>query len=344
MQAKLWKKSPQVQCVLCSHFCTFDEKQNVGKCGVRKLVLNQNSESEIISSELISLVANQIISYNADPIEKKPLYHYLPQTKTFSIGTMGCNFDCAWCQNDDISRAPCEGHPIKGIPTSPEQVVQAAIESGSKSIAFTYNEPTVFFEFMELCAHEALKANLGTVIVSNGYQSLETLHEIKNFIQAANIDLKSFKNSTYEKYCKATLKPVLNTLKYLKKHKVWVEVCTLVIPGTNDSEEELKDIAKFIAEELGVDTPWHISAFHPARHFKSIPNTPIETLTKAFEIGKNVGLEYVYIGNSNASVSTYCPKCKALIIERNRFYAKPMESFEGMCPHCQTEIAGLWKI
>lgn len=339
MLAKLWKKSPQIQCGLCSHFCIFDEEQSIGKCGVRKLELNQNSEPELIST-----VANQIISYNADPVEKKPLYHYLPQTKIFSIGTMGCNFDCAWCQNDSISRAPSEGLPIKGIPASPEQVVQVAIESGSQSIAFTYNEPTVFFEFMEMCAHEALKAKLSTAIVSNGYQSLETLNHIKDFIHAANIDLKSFSSATYEKYCKATIKPVLNTLKYLKKHNIWLEVCTLVIPTINDSEKELKDIATFIAQELGTDTPWHVSAFHPARNLKNIPNTPVETLTKAFDIGKNAGLEYVYIGNTSLSTSTHCPKCHNVLIERKGFYANPLQGFEGVCPHCQTPIAGLWKI
>lgn len=332
MQAKLWKShsDTSIQCCLCSHYCILDEEHSLGRCGVRQYQ----------EGKLISLVGSKIIAHNIDPIEKKPLYHFQPQSQTFSFGSRGCNFDCAWCQNTEIA------HHTKnisfGTSVTSESICCKAVETHCSSIAFTYNEPTVFFEHMLETAKLAPEFSLKSVLVSNGYQSPECLEKLIPFIHAANIDLKSFRDSTYQKYCKARLKPVLNTLKNLARSGVWLEVTTLIVPSVNDSEAELSDIAKFIANEIGTHIPWHLSAFYPKRNMLSTPATSLHTLERAKELAQNAGLNYVYTGNVNSTNQTICPHCNTVLLERNYYQTKKRADFSGTCPQCNFSLAGVW--
>ncbi len=329
------KTGKNIQCELCSHFCTLstEEGQNIGKCRVRK---NQDGE-------LISLVGHKIISHNIDPIEKKPLYHFLPNSPIFSIGSMGCNLNCAWCQNSSIAHPKDEIQAQKGQLVSPKVVVDAALRHNCKSIAYTYNEPTVFFELMQESAKLAHTHSIKNVIVSNGFQSPKSLETLTPHIDAANIDLKAFKDTTYQKYCQARLKPVLNTIKTLAKSSVWLEVTTLVVPTVNDDLGELAEIANFIKEEVGQDVPWHLSAFRPERQLKHLPHTDPKTLLQAYEIGKKAGLNHVYIGNIFNKNETRCTHCHELLISRTGYQTQINPNFkQGLCPSCQTAIAGFW--
>ena len=285
-EAKLYEKEgANVRCLACSHKCLISKGQ-AGICGVRK---NENGV-------LYLLVYGRVVAANVDPIEKKPLYHFLPGSKSFSIGTVGCNFKCDFCQNYDISQfREFYGDKILGEQMEPRQVVQKAIRSGCQSIAYTYNEPAIFIEFVKDIAKIAKKKGLKNVMVTNGYFSSECFNFIKNYIDAMNIDLKAFTEEFYNRLCKARLKPVLETIKRVYNAGIHLEITTLVIPGENDSDEELTSIAKFIAS-IDKNIPWHISRFFPHHKLMYRPITPMSTLERAHKIGKKY-LKNVYLGN-----------------------------------------------
>ncbi|BAU23193.1 radical SAM protein [Caldimicrobium thiodismutans] len=326
----------KVRCYLCNHQCLIPNGKT-GLCGVRK------NEEGI----LYSLVYGRVIAEHIDPIEKKPLYHFLPGSYSYSIATVGCNFRCSFCQNFEISQFP-HLYPgsIPGTPYSPKDIVKKALNHGCKSISYTYTEPTIYFEYALDCSKLAVKEGLKNVFVSNGYMTKSALDLIKDYLHGINVDLKAFTEGFYHRICKAKLKPILDNLKYLKKLGIWVEITTLVIPEENDSSEELRDIARFIRDELGPETPWHISRFYPQFKMQNKPYTSIETLQRAYYIGKEEGLYFVYIGNvpGNETENTFCPKCSTLLIERYGFAIISNQLKEdGLCPKCGFSIAGVWK-
>ncbi len=335
MSVELWRAMPnnKVQCMLCRHNCTLANGKS-GICAVRAAK----------NGKIYSLVSNIVASVGVDPIEKKPLYHYLPGSRTYSFGTSGCNFACQFCQNYNISRAPSDRGVINGKRTSSDALISEAIRLKAQSIAFTYNEPTVFYELMFDVTSKAPIHELDCIIVSNGYQTMECLSTLYNRIKAANIDLKSMSDSFYRKYCSATLAPVLENIKAMVNMGWWVEVTTLLIPGLNDSESELRDAAKFIYQELGPHVPWHISRFHGAYRMIERPPTPIESLMRARNIGFEEGLHYVYVGNVGGigAASTICPDCKSVCIAREGFLSSNSLK-NGACPRCGRSIEGVWR-
>ncbi len=277
----------KIHCFLCSHQCIINESK-VGICGVR-----QN-----IDGKLYTHVYGKLIASHVDPIEKKPFYHFLPGTRSFSIATPGCNFKCDFCQNWQISQYKISDNKFsyQGLEMLPEEIVEAAKQNNCKSIAYTYTEPTIFFEYAYDTAKLAKKQNIKNVFVTNGYMSKKAIDAISPYLDAANIDLKSFSDEFYKKICKARLKPVLESIKTMYENDIWLEITTLVIPGQNDSEEELDDIAGFIAG-VSEDIPWHISRFHGDYNFTDVDATPIKTLKMAEDIGKKHGLKHVHLGN-----------------------------------------------
>lgn len=336
--ARLWKplKDEVVQCRLCSHFCVVKPGQR-GLCGVR----------ENRDGRLYTLVYGLPAAMNVDPVEKKPLYHFLPGSRIFSLGTMGCNLSCSFCQNASLSQPPRLGQRVTGHRAGPEALVAAALDSGSKSIAYTYSEPTVFFELVEDTARLALSRGLKNVLVTNGFMSPECLEACGSaetgLIQAANVDLKAFTEEFYEKQCGARLKPVLENVKHMRALGWWLEVTTLLIPGLNDGDAELAELAGFIARELGADTPWHLSRFHPDYKLTDRPVTPSETLLRARAAGRAAGLRFVYIGNASGPGygDTLCPACGALVLARDGFRAQGGLP-GGRCPACTAAIPGVW--
>ena len=281
-------KGKKVQCRNCAHYCIIDNRKR-GICGVR-----ENKDGE-----LYSLVYGKPCAINIDPIEKKPLYHFLPGTYSLSIATVGCNFTCHACQNWTISQGPKIFGKIEGDPVSPEKIVKMAIENNLPSISYTYTDPVVYSEYALDTMKLAKKEGLKNIWVSNGFWSKELFDLISPYLDAANIDLKSFDDEFYIKYCGGRLQPVLNILKRVKREKIWLEITTLVIPKLNDSEENFEKIANFIKKEIGAETPWHISRFFGAISWKlqSVPDTPVETLKKAEKIGKKFGLKNIHLGN-----------------------------------------------
>ncbi|RJR32159.1 AmmeMemoRadiSam system radical SAM enzyme [Candidatus Parcubacteria bacterium] len=325
----------KVKCQACSHYCIISNGKR-GICGVKE---NQDGV-------LYALNYGKIIARNIDPIEKKPLYHFLPGSQSYSIATVGCNFRCLNCQNADISQASKEGYffnkkEIPGEGMSPEGIVADALKTNCQSIAYTYTEPTIFYEFAKDCMALARTKGLKNVWVSNGYFSKEVINDAKSLIDAANIDLKFFSNKNYLKVCGTKLQPVLDNLIRLKESDIWLEITTLLIPGFNDSENELKHIAGFIAEEIGLDVPWHVSAFYPAFKMADVPPTATASILKAVNIGKESGLNYVYGGNivDEKSSTTFCPHCKTPVIKRIGYNIKRMD-FGGYCPNCHYKVSG----
>ncbi len=321
----------QVKCYLCAHNCTI-KPSNFGICEVRKN----------IDGVLYTLVYAEAIASGIDPIEKKPLYHFLPGTYSYSIATIGCNFKCGFCQNWQISQLSKKQWQMnRESKFMPQDIVKEAKRNNCKSISYTYTEPTIFFEYAFDTAKLAKEAGLYNNFVTNGYMGKEALDLISPYLNAANIDLKSFRDNFYKKNCKSSLKPVLETIKYMKKLGIWIEITTLIIPGENDSEKELKDIADFIVS-VDKDIPWHISRFHPDYNFQRYPPTPIATLKKAQEIGEKAGLHYIYLGNVSEETNTYCYKCGKMLVRRIYFYVKENNIKEGRCLYCHTEIRGRW--
>jgi pyruvate formate lyase activating enzyme len=328
----LYKKLPsrKVQCRNCAHYCLILPDKR-GVCGVR----------ENIDGKLYALNYGKVIACNIDPIEKKPLFHFLPGTQSLSIATAGCNFKCHSCQNWSISQGPNLTGKIEGEDLPPEKVVEIAKENNLPSISYTYTSPAIFSEYALDIMKLAQKEEIKNCWVSNGFWSKELFDLISPYLDAANIDLKGFTDEFYIKYCGGRLQPVLDTLKRLKKKKIWTEVTTLVIPTLNDSEKTFKDIADFIKKELGAETPWHISQFSGVISWKlqRLPETPVETLETASEIGRKAGLKYVYTGNvpGLSQENTYCPKCGTLAIERAGYSIKRFDK-NGKCSKCEENL------
>lgn len=292
---------------------------------------------------LHTLVYDRVAAMNMDPVEKKPLYHFHPGHMTFSLGTMGCNMDCSFCQNHSLSQPPREGQSVQGTSVTPAALVDAAKESGAASISYTYSEPTIFFELLEDTARLAKTAGLHNILVSNGFMTHHCLEALEGLIDAANIDLKAFSESFYTDICGARLAPVLENLKTMRRMGWWIEVTTLLIPGANDSDEELRTLAAFIRDELGAETPWHVSRFRPTWKMTDRGPTPVPTMERALAIGKDAGLEYIYLGNvpGHDGNSTCCPTCGNMTIKRHGFQVlSQCEGATAACPGCGHAIAG----
>ncbi len=334
VEARLYQKleDGKVQCNLCAHRCRIAP----GKLGVCMVRENRNGT-------LYTLVYGKVISQAADPVEKKPLFHFYPGTVAFSIATVGCNFRCQFCQNWEISQMPRDEGRIIGGDIPPEVIVRNAKRYGSRSIAYTYTEPTIFFEYAYDTAVLAHQEGLANIYVTNGYMTPEMLEAFHPYLDAANVDLKAGKDEFYRQYCGARLQPVLDSLKKMKSMGIWVEVTTLIIPGLNDSEDELRTIAEFIVNELGPETPWHVSRFHPHYRMLDRPPTPVATLHRAREIGLKAGLRYVYEGNVPGSEgeNTYCYNCGSLLIRRFGFSILEYRITGGRCYKCGASIDGV---
>jgi len=322
--------SDAIVCQLCQHYCTI-KPGKTGICGV-----NANEDGEYRN-----LVYGHPSALHVDPIEKKPLYHVLPGSRSFSLGTVGCNFRCPFCQNWEISQT----HDIDTSRVwTPENIVGMATMHGCASVAYTYNEPTIFWPYAKDIAVLARAQGLKNVFVTNGLESKETVEDMKGLIDAANVDLKSYKADYYKKTLKGDLEGVKETLVRMKEAGIWVEVTTLVIEGHNDSDEELKAMAEFLANELGPDVIWHLTAFHPDYKMLDTPPTSIETLERGRAIGKKAGLHYIYLGNVLTDASTYCHHCGELLIERDGYtLLGNYLTDDGTCPNCATKIPGIWK-
>ncbi|MFQ6066803.1 MAG: AmmeMemoRadiSam system radical SAM enzyme [bacterium] len=321
----------KVICQLCPHYCRIGDGKR-GICGVR-----ENREGK-----LYSLVYGKIVSLAIDPIEKKPLYHFYPGSDAFSLATVGCNLRCLNCQNYSISQLPRERGEIEGRNHTPESIVSQAKGSGCKSIAYTYTEPTIFFEFAYDTSRLAQSELIKNIFVTNGYMNKEVLLKISSYLDAANVDLKSFRQDFYRKNCRGKLTPVLETLKLMKKIGIWLEVTTLIIPTLNDSTGELKRIAEFIVN-LGPDTPWHLSRFYPTYKLNNLAFTSPQTLHLARQIGLKAGLRYVYTGNvpGDEGENTYCYNCGRLLIQRYGYRIEKFDLDGGKCRFCQAKIDGV---
>lgn len=330
--------SGSIQCRLCHHKCRLGSGQ-IGRCGVR----------QGDGSTVKSLVYGKLVAENVDPVEKKPLFHVLPGTLTYSIATPGCNFTCSHCQNSSISQVSggLSGWLSKGrsiIERSPQEVVDRAISSRCDSVSYTYVEPTVFFEYAYDCAVLAKQRGLGNLYISNGYMSDEVFELLAPLITAINIDLKSWSDAFYAKVCGARVAPVIENIRKCVERGLWVEVTTLLIPGLNDSVDELQEIAMFLAT-LDRNIPWHVTAFHPAYKMATTAPTPQATIEVALKIGQEAGLNHVYSGNiaSTDGASTTCPGCGERLISRNHFTLQNNLLKDGRCHCCNTAIAGVWR-
>jgi pyruvate formate lyase activating enzyme len=323
------EEGDRIVCELCRHYCKLKEGQT-GICGVNK---NEGGR-------LKTLVYGKVSALNIDPIEKKPLYHFLPASFALSLGTVGCNFQCPFCQNWQISQTK----DLSGsYDVTPEQLVDAAVEKGCKTIAYTYNEPTIFYPFARDVALLAKERGIKNIFVSNGLETPEVIEDMQGVIDGFNIDIKGFNPDYYKKTLKGSLEGVLDTLRRLKRGGFWVECTTLIVPGDNDSDEELTKIAEFIAKELDPYTPWHISAFHPDYKVNDKLPTPLETLKRAEAIGKKAGLAYIYMGNVPEDGITACPGCGLELIVRRGYHVTKNILADGHCPACNRAIEGVWK-
>ncbi len=332
-EAMFWekKKDKIVQCHLCPRHCVIKDKER-GNCRVR----------ENKAGKLYSLVYGKACAVAIDPIEKKPLFHFLPASSAYSIGTAGCNLHCKFCQNWTTSQANPED--VYAQPLSPKDIVKNAIDSGCKSIAYTYNEPVVYYEYALDTAKEARKKGIKNIIVCSGFINQEPLLEWCKYIDAANIDLKGFTDEYYRKITTAWLQPVLDTIKTLHEKKIWLELTNLIVPTLNDDMKTIKKMCEWIKQNLGVDVPLHFSAFYPYYLLKHLPPTPPETVLKARNVALKTGLNFVYAGNIlvEKEGNTYCPKCGGILIERKGFSVLQNNIKNGKCS-CRHKVPGVWK-
>jgi pyruvate formate lyase activating enzyme len=328
-EAMLWKgDGKEVSCFLCAHRCRIKE----GDCGLCQVRLNSGGR-------LYSLVYAKLISRAIDPIEKKPLYHFMPGSRTYSIATAGCNFFCDFCQNWQISQVVHESGSVYGEEAVPEEIVGDAVAHKCESISYTYTEPTIFFELAYDTAKLGKESGLKNVFVTNGYQTPEAIEKMAEVIDAANVDLKSFSDKFYRERCRARLAPVLKAIRMMHEKGIFIEVTTLIVPGENDGQDEISRIVEFIAS-LSADIPWHVSRFHPQYKQTDKDWTPSETIFQALETGKKAGLKYVYAGNLPAGKyeHTYCPQCGATVIERSGFYSITSGLRGNTCRSCGTRL------
>ncbi|MBI5192636.1 MAG: AmmeMemoRadiSam system radical SAM enzyme [Nitrospirae bacterium] len=332
-EALLYQKleNNKVRCDLCAHRCLLTEGKT-GICGVRKN----------LGGTLYTLVYDKVIAAHIDPIEKKPLFHFLPGSTSFSIATVGCNFRCLHCQNSEISQMPKDEKIISGSSMTPLDIVDNAHRNGCESISYTYTEPTIFFELAYETARLAHEKGLKNIFVTNGYMTEEALDMVRPYLDAANVDLKFFDEKMHKRVCGASRDPVLETIKRMKGYGIWVEVTTLIIPTKNDSDEELTQIAEFV-KGVGAEIPWHVSAFHPTYKMNDLPRTPASTLERARKIGLKAGLRYVYTGNipGDEGEHTFCHNCKSALIHRVGFEIIENYVRESRCPFCGAVIDGV---
>jgi pyruvate formate lyase activating enzyme len=336
VEAKFYEKlaNLKIKCTLCPRACKVRDKER-GHCGVR----------ENRGGTFFTLVHSRICAANVDPIEKKPLFHYLPGTVAFSIATAGCNVNCKFCQNWDISQSRPEQIAADYAP--PRRIAAMAKQQNCPTIAYTYSEPIVFAEYLMDTADAGHDAGIRSIVVSNGYMQQDALKQAYGKMDAVKIDLKSFSESYYAKVVNAQLKPVLDTLVTLRKMDKWTEIVYLVIPTLNDSETEFRGLAQWVMTNLGPDVPLHFTQFHAAYKLKDLPVTPVSTLERAKAIADAEGLHYVYIGNvpGHPAQNTYCPQCRKLLVERMGFTAnKLLIGKDGACPYCQHPIPGVWHV
>ena len=325
---KVIEGKEKITCLLCRHYCQLKEGQT-GICAVNK---NKNGK-------LKNLVYGHPVALNVDPIEKKPLYHMLPGSRVLSFGTVGCNFKCDFCQNWDISQ---EKRVNESVYVSPEEMVALALEHEAVGIAYTYNEPTIFYPYAKDVGLLAKEKGLKNIFVSNGFESPEIIDDMASWVDAANIDLKSWDDAYYKKQLKGGLEEVKDTLRRMVAAGIWIEVTTLIIPGENDSDADLKEMAAFIADDLGREIPWHLSAFFPNYKMMDHEATKVETLQRAKAIGEAAGLKHIYLGNVSVNSNTCCPACQTEVIDRSGYGIRQNRLSDGACPNCQRKIAGLW--
>ena len=325
-------ENQKVHCFLCRHHCEINDGKR-GICGVR----------ENRGGTLYTLVYGFPCSHHVDPIEKKPLFHFYPGSKAFSIATVGCNFRCRHCQNHEISQIRKDDGHIYGQRMTPSEVVEGALKSGCKSISYTYTEPTIFFEYALDCAKLSKEKGICSNFITNGYIEKEPLKTIRPYLDGANIDLKSFNHDFYKKVCGAELGNVLASIRTFRSLGIWIELTTLVIPRYNDSEDEFKAITRFIKNDLGTETPWHVSAFYPTYKLTDVSRTPAKTLQRAREIGFEEGLRYVYTGNipGEDGENTYCWSCKKLVVGRYGYTISEYNIKDGACLFCGAIIDGV---
>jgi pyruvate formate lyase activating enzyme len=325
-------KNSVVHCQLCPRECVIRDGRR-GYCRVR----------ENRKGVLFALSYAQPVAIHVDPIEKKPFFHFLPGSQAFSIATVGCNLNCSFCQNWEISQAKPED--VKAESLSPEQIVAQASKSGAQSIAFTYTEPTVFYEYMLAIAKLARTNGLRVVMHSNGFVNEEPLRQLCKYLDAANIDLKGFSQEYYSKICEGSLAPVLRSLQILKEEGVHVEITNLVLSGYNDDLETIRKMCVWIKENLGADTPVHFSRFYPMYKLLALIPTPVAQLEAARNAAHDAGLKYVYIGNipGHEAENTYCPKCHNPVIKRTGYIVTGLDLVNGKCKFCQEDIKGVWQ-
>jgi len=324
--------SNSVQCVLCPHLCTLAPGER-GRCSVR---LN-------ISGELVSLVYGRPVAVHIDPVEKKPLFHFMPGIDVFSIATVGCNLKCEFCQNWEISQAAPEDTNPYDMP--PEAVIEHALAHNCRAIAYTYTEPVVYYEYTRDCARLAREAGIKNILVTAGYINRGPLSELAEYIDAANVDLKSMSDTFYRNVCGGTLQPVLDTIRYLKTSGTWVEITNLIVPTLNDEDSEIDTLSSWVLDNTGEDTPLHFSRFFPMYRLTDLAPTPIETLREARVRALDAGLKHVYVGNAVTpdGMITSCPDCGSILISRSGYMITENNIANGNCVNCQTPVAGVWE-
>ena len=332
------EKDGVATCDLCPHSCRMTERER-GLCGVR----------EVRAGELVSLNYGLLIASHIDPVEKKPLYHFLPGSESLSVAAPGCNLSCQWCQNWEISQMPVlepdRMTELAGRFVPPEEIVRAALRAGAPSLSYTYTEPTVYYEYALDAMRLAKKEGLRNIWVTNGFINPRPLLELEGLLDAANVDFKFTDKASMQRWTGGRPRPVMNSLKIMKSMGVWVEVTTLLVPGVNDSDGEIAGIARFISSELGPETPWHVSGFYPAFRVRDIPPTRAESIARAIEIGRGEGLAFIYPGNRNMPgfEDTRCPSCGATLIKRHWFSVSQNRLKGGSCPDCGAALPGVWE-
>lgn len=334
VEARYYQKleDREIECRLCPRFCRLGDLER-GYCGVRE---NQGGT-------YYTLVYGKACTANVDPIEKKPFFHFLPTSRSLSIATAGCNVNCRFCQNWEISQVRPE--QIRHFDLPPQAVVDAALRNSCPVIAYTYSEPLVFFEYMVDTSVAARDRGIKNVVVTGGHTNPEPFQELLQVVDAVKIDLKSFRQDFYTKYVRGELQPVLDAIKAVSRSSAWLEIVYLVIPSLNDAPHDLRDMSRWVLQEVGQDVPVHFSRFHPYYLMKNLPPTPVSTLERARDIALEEGLSYVYIGNvpGHEAENTYCPECRTIVVRRRGYEIRSINLTDGRCSSCSHPIPGVWR-